>query len=667
MSSSSARKPAAEPPPLRDYWPALILLVALGVRVVYFLMYVNSPYWGVELADQSYYRNWGMQIADSWYGGADGYASSHHPYEQGPLYAWLLGFAYHLGISDGVIIALQMLVGSVVSLLTYSCVRRLFDQRTAIVAGFLAATYGPFIHAECMIMKSFLSPLLTMLALFATLNYQDTNRRWWIVVAGVAVGLACLVTENHVLLIVPIASALWFNNSAAVSSPARPHSFGRRLTPLLILGASCAAMVLPATVRNYAVSRELVAVTAGGGEVFYMAWGPSATGNYEPPPFVRSNPYLEHEDFRHEARRRTGRDLNYSESSRYWFREGLNSIIADPVRAAGLAIKKTIGLFNDFEVPDSEHYQVARELIPILYVLPSFGWLVGVGFVGLVLALRNFRQYQLVIGLFAMHALSIILTYNFGRFRLGMTSIWILFAASGLVWLVRAWRSKASVPHKPLATVAVLLLTAAAWLPSPSVSADTLKKETQKNREALQLLAATKAEAAKLEGDIKEMDDSRSLEFEIGDRYLRIGRFYEAIDHLNRALATGDPYINNPNEVEAAARCRLVDAHQAAGNYAQAFYDLEHVFKKSPTAPELEATLGRFVGRQANLERGQWLRLGEMLETLADRSAKQQKFDIASREIEFAMIAAEEAKADKTVRQRLDSKFVNYKHGQPYD
>ncbi|MGE3315161.1 MAG: glycosyltransferase family 39 protein [Planctomycetaceae bacterium] len=645
LSSSAARTSTVENGPVHDRRPFVILAVALGVRVAYFLAYLNSPFRGVHLADQSYYRNWGMGIAEGkWLGSG--------VFEQGPLYAYRLGIAYWLGASDEIILALQLLAGLVVSILIYLSAKRLFDRNVALTAGLVSATYGPFVHAECMLMKSFLSPLLTMIALYAALRAAERQQRLWTAIAGAAVGLACLVTENHILLLLPIAVWLWTTGPA--TNAKEGSSAWNRVFSILLLGGSCAAMILPATVRNFAVSGEWVAVTAGGGEVFYMAWGPSATGNYEPPPFVRSNPYLEHEDFRREARRRAGRDLTSGESSRYWFREGLNSILADPGRAVGLAAKKFIGLFNNFEVPDSEHYQVAREWIPLLYVLPSFGWLVGVGFVGLAVSFSDLRRYQLPLGMLGVHVLSIILTYNFGRFRLGMTAIFILFAAAGLLWLLRAWRAPGAVPRRMPATIAAVILTAVAWLPSPSVSRDALASETEKHREALKFLSQMRAESERLAKQVAEKPDDAALRVELGETELKLGRFYEALAQLTESVRLDGTNLR--------ARCRLADARQACGDYETALAELEAVFAANPASAELEQSLGTFVSRGANLADKDWMRLAVMLESISDDAAKANRFEVAVRTAKSAFLAAQEAH-DLKAANRLEQKFKAYERG----
>ncbi|MEX0585340.1 MAG: glycosyltransferase family 39 protein, partial [Pirellulales bacterium] len=388
----------------------LLVIVALAVRAIYFLQYRGSPLDGYHIVDQRYYLEWVRQIAaGDWLG--------REVFEQGPLYPYLLGGVFAtLGERLNLILTAQLALGLGVVLLTYAAGRRLFDDTTALVAGLVAAVYGPLVFYDCMILKSFLEPAATLVALYALLRHRDSGRWQWLCGAGVAIGLACLLRESHVLLAIPAA--------AAVACGPTPHTVPRtpwdRLRPVVVLAVSVALPIIPVTLRNYRVGGEWVWVTAGGGEVFYMGHGPAATGYYSPPDFITARPPLEHEDFRREAQRRSGQVMSRGQSSRFWFHEGLRAMAANPGRTVWLTFAKASVLLNDFEVPDSESYQLSRQFVPILRVLPSFGWIVGCGLLGLALCLRQWRRYGLLLGFVAAYVAPVLLLYNFGRFRIGL-------------------------------------------------------------------------------------------------------------------------------------------------------------------------------------------------------------------------------------------------------
>src|SRR4029450_4956872 len=146
--------------------PALLVVaVALAVRLVYLVQLTHTPLDGLVRLDQEYYRTWAVELAaGTW--------DEHAPYEQGPLYAYLLGALFRVaGVADDLAVRLQLLSGGLVPLLLYAVGRRLGGAGTALTAGLMAATYGPFVFHEGFLMKTFLSPLLLAAVLHPAVPY----------------------------------------------------------------------------------------------------------------------------------------------------------------------------------------------------------------------------------------------------------------------------------------------------------------------------------------------------------------------------------------------------------------------------------------------------------------------------------------------------------------
>jgi 4-amino-4-deoxy-L-arabinose transferase-like glycosyltransferase len=495
------RAPAEPRQPLSRL--AAVLIAATVVRVVYFIAYLSSPCNGFLAADHIYYREWALNIAaGDWVG--------QGTFEQGPLYAYLLALAYLVGLSEPAIIFLQFMTGVAVCLLVFLCGRRLFDERIATAAALATALYGPLLFYEMELMKSFLSPLFVVTTLYAGLRYTDALQKRWASLAGVAIGLACLLRESYILLALPTALWIWLNPAG------RQQTRLRRLGGLLVFMGSLGLTLAPSAARNAAVAGEFVVVTTGGGEVMYIAHGPKATGywNFGALPPTKMNPRQEHQAYRDEAARRTGRVLTAADSSRYWYGEALREVKADPGRFVRLTVRRGVILLNDFEMHDSSDYQTWRELIPLLYPLPSFGWIIGPGIIGVCVCLPDWRRCGLAIGLIAMVVLGVLLTYNFGRFRIGMTPILILFAAAGVFRVVSLWRSGQRRERIFAATAACACLgvTVVAFLPPPGyegVYSDAMREHwrsqvfaRQKARQKASELAAVPNPDARLRSDL---------------------------------------------------------------------------------------------------------------------------------------------------------------------
>lgn len=606
------------------------MVVALAVRLLYFLLYQRSPLFDLYVADQIYYRYWAMAIAKGdWLG--------KEIFEQGPLYAYLLGGLFKFfGPLLKPILIIQLLFGTCTVALIWWCTRRIAGSGAAVAAGLLAAIYGPFVFYESMLMKSFLEPLLVMTTLAAFLKGHTTNRAHWHALAGLALGLACLVREVHIILLVP------FIFASLLHRDTNNKNFRQRFLPVMALVACFALTLLPTTLRNWAVGKEFVPVTTGGGEVVYMSFGPTANGYYAPPYFVTPHPFAEHQDFRKEAYFRTLTPMSRKESSAFWYREAFKEIIASPRRSIGLILKKTAILFNNDEVPDSENYDFTVGLIPAVGFLPTFGWLTGLGFLGAILLWRRGMPGKLAIFLAVMLILEVLLTYNYGRFRLALCAVWMIFAGTGVAQLCQAefWRGSKNYQRIAFAGGVILLAAALSWMPPPRASMasniqqlETLALEAAEKRSFIPRL---RHEAAIMPDDpdphyylgvslwatgmigeaIEAYEEVLRIRPDDPDTHRNLANIFRHYDRLDRALKHAEMLITLMPEdfygyyltgiLKLESGMASTDAKIAARHFKDAVIDLQRAATLQPQGAEIHHELGKalyFIGNIAAARR----------------------------------------------------------------
>jgi tetratricopeptide (TPR) repeat protein len=145
--------------------------------------------------------------------------------------------------------------------------------------------------------------------------------------------------------------------------------------------------VLPATLHNFAASRDLVLVNSTGGFTFFLGNNPEATGLATYPSGVNSDPLLEESQSARLAEISSGRALKPSEASSFWFRKGLRFIVARPLRWLGLTGLKFWLFWNRYEIPDNYDIQfIVRHFNTILSrPLISFALVGSLGAAGLFL------------------------------------------------------------------------------------------------------------------------------------------------------------------------------------------------------------------------------------------------------------------------------------------
>lgn len=404
-----------------------VLATAWLVRALYVVSVAGQPAVRFPMVDSLAYHERALAIlGGDWVGEGVFYQDPLYPYVLAGLYA-LFGPG-----SIGVLLA-QAAIDAATAALVFAVGRRVFGYGAGLTAGALAVFYSVFWYYDALLLKvatSVFAVTLT-LALCVWARRRGGAARW--AAAGAALGAAAL-TRGNVLLFVP-ALAVW----VAVAVP-------RRRAALAGLAAGFVLVVAPVTIRNAVVGGDFVLITSQAGQNFYIGNYRGAVGLYRAPPFVRAHPRFEEDDFRAEARRRTGRDLSPSEASRFWLREGLREIAADPGRFLWLLGRKARLLVGAYEVPDNQSFDFFRENVSPVLALPwpGFALVLPLGLVGLWWGRRE-PDAWLLAAFVASYALSVLLFYNMSRYRIPLVPALLVFAGYALVDGAararrRAWR-----------------------------------------------------------------------------------------------------------------------------------------------------------------------------------------------------------------------------------
>jgi 4-amino-4-deoxy-L-arabinose transferase-like glycosyltransferase len=145
------------------------------------------------------------------------------------------------------------IVGTVIVALLGVLCAQLFDRRVAIAAMALAAAYVPLILIGGALMSEALFTALLLGALTAALHARGAQHgTWWVALAGVLGGLAILTRANGLVLLLPLALAVWAG---------RPRWSRRALLAPALVVTVAALTVAPWTIRNAVKLHAFVPVT----------------------------------------------------------------------------------------------------------------------------------------------------------------------------------------------------------------------------------------------------------------------------------------------------------------------------------------------------------------------------------------------------------------------
>jgi 4-amino-4-deoxy-L-arabinose transferase-like glycosyltransferase len=157
---------------------------------------------------------------------------------------------------------LLCLLGAATAVATYYLARELLPESLARVSGFLLAVYFGHIYFATIFLSEGLFALCVASGLWAFLIHLRTGSFVSLLWAGLLFGYAALTRPIAMLFCPFLVFVLW-------------RSVGR-ISKLFLLRTTllCAAwafVVLPWTVRNFAVFNKLVLITTNGGSTFYGA------------------------------------------------------------------------------------------------------------------------------------------------------------------------------------------------------------------------------------------------------------------------------------------------------------------------------------------------------------------------------------------------------------
>jgi tetratricopeptide (TPR) repeat protein len=448
-----------------------VLAVAFLLRLLLVLTLEGSPFFRVLIVDSAAFDRWAREIATEDFFG-------RHAFFQDPLYAYGLGLfykvygAHHAGARLAARIA-QGVIGTAGLWMLFEAARRTLGYRAGMAALVQGALFKPFLFFDGMILKDFLGVVAVEGALLAwSCTFEgkspastselpeapgSPNRRrlaWGAL--GAALGLGSLVRGNMMLLVLAAAGYLGLRRE------------WRRAG--LVLGGAM-LVVLPVTVRNAVVEKDLVLSTSHFGVNLFIGNNPeNTTGRYRPPSFLRvASPEFEESDFRLEAERLSGRPLKPSQVDAFWRGRALEYIGGHLGTFLGVTLKRALMLASSFEIPDDHNLYFMERFSWVLRMpLFTFGLFVApLAMAGLYLGWVERAKFGMLYVLLGAYALSIVFFFIFGRYRLPLVPILLFFAGHAVAKTAQLiqWRMS-EVPRRAAIVFGVSLVLVNLPLPA---------------------------------------------------------------------------------------------------------------------------------------------------------------------------------------------------------
>jgi 4-amino-4-deoxy-L-arabinose transferase-like glycosyltransferase len=303
-----------------------LFLVAWARRFWAVTQYASEPVW------DGHYYDFGARRIAAGLGYSDDLVASGvhvwHPWCHYPVgYSGFLAMAYRLfGDSPQVAHMTNVVVGSLLPLVTYALAREALPRWRALAAGAIVALHPGLVLYSALVMSEPLASLLVLASFWAAIRTARARRPWLAMLAsGLLLGLGVLV-RPQALLCAPF---------LALAFPVAPGKgllvqLRGRLLPAAFACAATLAPVLPWTARNCRVMDACALVSTNAGWNLAIGAFPRATGRFET---LRSSDG---------CREVTGQ----VQQDRCWMAYGLAYVRQDPVRWLGLVPAKLSYTFD---------------------------------------------------------------------------------------------------------------------------------------------------------------------------------------------------------------------------------------------------------------------------------------------------------------------------------
>ncbi len=403
-----------------------VFALALSARLYYLHEIRASPLFTAPVVDARTYTEEARYLSDV------SFAGRPAPFWQPPLYPVLLGVLFALAGDDLYLPRLiQAVIGALVCVLICLLGHRVFGAKIGLGAGFAAALYGPLIYFGGELLPTLLACCLNLLVLLLAVG-EGGWARW--LAAGVLLGLSALAVANVLLFAPVLLGHLYWRQ--------------RQFRPAAFLLLGCALVIAPVAYRNWAVGGDLVLISHNAGINFYIG----NNADYEQTTRIR--PGRDWVELVEMPERRAGIEQP-SAKSRYFFAQSWQYITSEPLDFLRLLAYKGYLFLRGDEIPRNRDLYFARNDSSLLSILLwkkglafPFGLVAPLALLGLFAFLRSSESPEgRLLALFvACYALSVVLFFVTGRYRLPAIPVLLLFAACGVraLWH-RPWPALAAV------------------------------------------------------------------------------------------------------------------------------------------------------------------------------------------------------------------------------
>ena len=419
----------------------LILLTALGLRLLHVISSVENPFFYALSPDELYY----IDLAKDVIGGGLGLSSGLNFMD--PLYGYILGAMLWVTGDDLFLVrVLQAGVDTLSVYLIYRIGANLATARAGLLAAAAYAICGTAIFYSALLLKTTWVAGFCLLWVLLLLRSERGGPWLWLGI-GAFVSL-CILLRSPLLLLAPatLAWILWRDWQRTKPMATKLVAYGVGLLLVMSLGA----------LRQQEITGQWHWLSPNGGINLYQVYNPqyAATGRVMPDFVLSLNPQEQPFYYVREAERRTGRSMSLSETNAYFSNAALGHMRDNPAAVMRHVAGNLVSFISGHEQPINRSYYADQRYSSILQLpLAGFSLLLALGSIGLAIAVRcDARSLALLVPV-AVGLVTYSVFFDFSRFRFPAVPMLAVGAGFLLDWL---WRNVSARRWMPAGAAAAL-------------------------------------------------------------------------------------------------------------------------------------------------------------------------------------------------------------------
>jgi 4-amino-4-deoxy-L-arabinose transferase-like glycosyltransferase len=507
---------------------SFIFIVALSLRCVHFYQIYKTPLLSPDYVPDTLAF---IVIAQKIIEGNFFYAI---PMNMNILYSiYLVPFILFFQESLLAAVFFQLIIDALSALIVFRIANKIFDIRSAFLAGFIYAVYGPLIWYAGAPLGESLSIFFLLLSFNLLITALDSKTHpVYYYISGFMLAVASLGRPNIIILsILVILVMLFYDNHGK-----------KRLQTSARFTLGILFVLIPFSLNNYYIEKSWSPYPAKGGINFYAGNHIGAKGIYELIPGISNMPYIYMYEAQDVASKNMGKELNVKEADAYWYREGLSFIALHSMEALKLWGVKALLFMNNKELATNMDYDFCKEFSSILkYSIIPPGVLIALAIMGMLIIPNNDPKAILLKIFLAGLIISTITFYVSERLRI-VSFPFIILLSSQYLFIIYDFFRKREKPKLFVATISMIALILVSAIPLAAFDINTQKTTSYAYYQyGIYLLNSNKQNEAILE--FKKAIELNSADpepyYQLSLIYYTQRQYLPALQYLNRAKLSG--------------------------------------------------------------------------------------------------------------------------------